>query len=318
MIVETGREAQGLGSDVLGYLEIIGISPSTFGFWAREAAAGALMDPPPRPPTAEELKLLSDIRMEMKDLIHRRHYTYGLGPLWAEYRGKISRERFRDLAREVRREVNRDRRKNMLRYEFTNPDVAHSLDFKGLPKELWSGGRRYMIRILDDCTRCTIRKAVTEHKGAGVGTAYVSEHLKAGPRPYVFKYDLEFDTAQFENLLLLYKVVPLPNPPHAPWTNGKNERANKDVQLWFAEFGQDQTWTTEEMALELDICIGHLDEVEERDILNGKTRRQAYDKMERARVDRDGFYNDAVAFRSALLRRPDNKLTPTAAWRKRS
>ncbi len=102
-----------------------------------------------------------------------------------------------------------------------------------------------MIRILDDCTRCTIRKAVTEHKGAGVGTAYVSEHLKAGPRPYVFKYDLEFDTVQFESLLVLYKVVPLPDPPHAPWTNGKNERANKDAQLWFAEFGEDQTWTTE-------------------------------------------------------------------------
>lgn len=89
MIVETSREIQDLGSDVLGYLGTIGISPSTFGFWAREAARGTLVDAPPRPPTQEEQKLWAEIRMKMKDLGHRRHYTFGLNPLWAQYRGKI-------------------------------------------------------------------------------------------------------------------------------------------------------------------------------------------------------------------------------------
>ena len=182
MIVETGREIQKLGCDLMGYLGVIAVSPSTFGFWAREAAAGTLVPEPPRPPTAEEEKLWLDIRMDMRWLIHRRHYSFGLGPLWTKYRGRINREKFRDLAREVRAEVNRERRRHMLRYEFTHPDVAHSLDFVQLPPGVQHQVRRYMIRILDDCTRCTLRKAVTEHKGAGVGAAYVHGHLKTGPR----------------------------------------------------------------------------------------------------------------------------------------
>lgn len=314
MIVETGREIQTLGGDLVGYLGVVAVSPSTFGFWAQEAAAGRLVAEPPRPPTAEEITLWTEIRVKMVDLAHRRHYTFGLTPLWSEYRGRISREKFRDLAREVRAEVNRDLRRRMLRYEFTHPDVAHSLDFVVLPPGVQRGARRYMIRILDDCTRCTLRKAVTEHKGAGVGAAYVHGHLKDGPVPLVFKYDREFDVPQFENLLLSFKVVPLPSPTRYPQANGKNERANRDVQQWLGLFGDDQFWTTQELRQELDFCFEELDEVEERAILNGRTRRQAYNRMARAPVEREAFFRDAVAMRSELLRRPDNKLTPTAAW----
>lgn len=314
MIVETASEIQDLGCDLIGYLGVVGVSPSTFGSWKSALAEGALVAQPERPPTAAEITLWTEIRMKMKDLAHRRHYTFGLTPLWSEYRGRITREKFRDLANEVRVEVNRNRRSHMLRYEFTHPDVAHSLDFVALPPGVQREVRRYMIRILDDCTRCTLRKAVTEHKGAGVGAAYVHGHLKDGPRPLVFKYDREFDVPQFEGLLLSFKVVPLPSPARYPQANGKNERANRDVQQWLGLFGDEQFWTTEELRQELDFCFEQLDELEERAILNGRTRRQAYNTMARASVDRDAFFRDATAMRSELLRRPDNKLSPTDAW----
>ncbi len=237
MVVETGREIQALGSDLLGYLGTMGVSPSTFGFWAREFAAGRLTDVPPRPPTQEELKLWADVRAKMKDLAHRRHYTFGLTPLWTEFRGRIGREKFREIAREVRAEVNREKRKNLLRYEFTHPDVAHSLDFVQLPPGTQYPGRRYMIRILDDCTRYTIYKAITEHKGMYVGAAAVRKNFETGCVPVVFKFDLEFAHPEFERLLLAHQVVPLPNPPRYPQANGKNERANADVQGWLKAFG---------------------------------------------------------------------------------
>ncbi len=165
MILETGREVQGLGTDLMGYLGVIGVSPSSYGFWAREEAKGRLIEVPPKPPTQEELRLWTEVRERMRDLAHRRHYTFGLTPLWAEFRGRIAREKFREFAREVRAEVKRERRKNLWRYEFLYPDVAHSLDFVQLPPGAQYKGRRYMLRILDDCTRCTLWKAITEHKG---------------------------------------------------------------------------------------------------------------------------------------------------------
>lgn len=315
MIVDTGQEIQALGNDLMGYLGVIGLSPSTFGYWTREAIAGRLVEQPPRPPTAEELKLWAEIREKMKYLAHRRHYTFGLTPLWTEYRGRINRENFREMAREVRAEVNREKRKNLLRYEFTHPDVAHSMDFVELPKGAQYPGRRYMIRMLDDCTRCTLWKAVTPNKGMYVGADAVRKHFEAGRIPLVFKFDLEFAHPEFEKLLLAHQVVPLPNPPNYPQFNGKNERQNSEVQSWLKDFGPDQDWTTKELQMEIQFCFTELDEITERTMFNGATRREAYNRMERAKVDREAFLRDAIEFRRQLLMRPNNRLSPMQAWR---
>lgn len=315
MILETGRELQGLGCDLVGYLGVVGVSTSTFGFWAREETEGRLVEQPPRPPTQEEEKLWAEIRQKMRDLAHRRHYTFGLTPLWTEYKERLTRERFREMAREVRQEVNREKRQNLLRYEFTHPDVAHSLDFVELPRGTQYPGHRYMLRILDDCTRCTIWKAITKQKGMYVGAHGVRKHFEGGSIPLVFKFDLEFAHGEFEKLLLTHQVVPLPNPPAYPPFNGKNERANKDVQSWIQSFGPEQDWTTEELQKELQFCITENDEIAERAMFGGTTRRKAYDSMERAKVDRGAFLGDATEFRRQLLLRPANRLSPMQAWR---
>lgn len=315
MILETGREVQGLGYDLLGYLGVMGISPSTYGFWAREQAGGRLVEVPPRPPTQEEERLWTEIRQKMRELAHRRHYTFGLTPLWAQYKERITREKFREMAREVRTEVKREKRNNLLRYEFLFPDVAHSLDLTQLPRGAQYPGARYMVRILDDCTRRTLWKAISPTKGMYVGAAAVRKHFDVGRVPLVFKFDLEFGHPEFEKLLLAYHVVPLPNPPGYPPFNGKNERANKDVQGWLKSFGPEQDWTTEELQAELQFCFTELDEIVERTEFGGTSRRQAYDKMERAKVDREAFLRDATEFRRKLLMRPDNRLSPMQAWR---
>lgn len=315
MLLETGREIQDLGCDLVGYLGVVGVSPSTYGFWAREQAEGRLVEAPPRPPTQEEEKLWAEISLKMRDLAHRRHYTFGLTPLWTQYKGRLSREKFREMASVVRRDVNREKRKNLLRYEFTNPDVAHSMDFVQLPPGTQYPGRRYMLRILDDCTRCTLWQAITKHKGMYVGAEGVRKHFENGKIPLVFKFDLEFAHAEFEKLLLANQVVPLPNPPSYPQANGKNERANKDVQSYLQAFGTEQDWTTAELQKELQFCITELDELTERALLGGTTRRKAYEAMERATVDRAAFVKDATDFRRHLLMRPENRLSSMQAWR---
>lgn len=315
MILETGREIQGLGCDLMGYLGVVGVSPSSYGFWAREQSGGRLVELPPRPPTQEEEKLWAELREKMRSLAHRRHYSFGLVPLWAEYRERVTREKFRELAREIRAQVNREKRSNLLRYEFLHPDVAHSLDLTQLPRGAQYPGRRYMVRILDDCTRCTLWKAISPSKGMYVGAAAVQKHFEAGHVPLVFKFDLEFAHAEFEKLLIAHQVVPLPSPPDYPPFNGKNERANKDVQTWIRSFGPEQDWTTDELQSELQFCFTELDEITERSEFGGASRRQAYDKLERAKVDRAAFLGDATDFRRTLLMRPDNRLSPMQAWR---
>lgn len=314
MIVETARQIQDAGSDLTQYLRVVGVPPSTFGLWARDHAEGKLVPQPPREMTEEERMFRIDLIARMKALGHRRRMTFGLQRLWAEVKDKIRRAEFREIARQVRIEVNRERRGRLLSYEFTHPDVAHSLDFVTFPREFQSGPRRYMFRILDDCTRFTLFKEVTRQKGAGVGSACMHQHLKTGRVPLVMKYDREFAVPGFEQLLLTFKVVPLPSFPASPQTNGKQERANKDVQQWLNFYGNEAFWTDDEIRQELDFCFHELDEVADRAILNERTRAKEYHGRPRPAVDRDAFFRDAVQFRRDLLARPDNKVTPTTAW----
>jgi hypothetical protein len=315
MIVEVGSEIQGLVGNLTGYLEVLGIPPRTYGSWAELHVTGRLVDPPPPVPTKEEIEFREDLRARMRELAHRRHYTFGLDALWSGARGRMTREAFRQMAREVRAEVNRQRRSNLLRYEFLFPDVAHSIDFQEMPRDYPGGAKRYLVRVLDECTRLTIRKAVTDHKGAGVGYVFVRDHLRAGRSPLVFKFDWEFAMPQFEQLLVGNRIVPLPSPRRYPQHNGKHERSNKDVQGWLGAFAECDFWSYNELETELGFCFEQLDEVEERAMFGGRTRRQAYDRMPRPGVDRDRFFDDAVAFRRRLLGQPNVALHPMDAWR---
>lgn len=316
MIVETGREIQGLGVDLRGYLGVIGVSPSSYGRWMRDQGAGRLMEPPSKEPTAAEQAFRAEVKEKIKDLVHRRHYTFGLNALWAQVRGgSLSREEFREVARIAHQEASEEKRKGWLRYEFTNPDVAHSLDLVQLPRDTALSIRRYMVRILDDCTRCTVWSATTRSKGLYVGMAAVQSHLEKGPAPLVFKFDLEFGHPPMENLLLQHRIAPLPNPPATPRFNGKNERANKDVQGWFQSFGPDQDWSDRELQKELQFCFTELDGLWERQEFGGGTRRQVYASLPRASVDREAFFADAQATRRSLLNSPGNQLSPMQAWR---
>ncbi|MCE9555329.1 MAG: hypothetical protein K8T91_18420 [Planctomycetes bacterium] len=314
MIVETARQVQDAGNDLTEYLSVVGVPPTSFGRWVREAAEGRLVSPPPHQPTQEEIDFRIQLCAEIRALAHRRHVSFGLNQLWSKFRNRITRDEFRKLAVQIRAEVNRERRAGLLRYEFTHPDVAHSIDFVTLSRDVQAGARRYSFRIVDDCTRCTLRKEITRKKGARVGADFIHQHFKAGSLPLVLKYDREFATPEFESLLLSFKVVPLPGPPASPRTNGKHERGNRPIQQSFRFFGNSELWTDEEMGVELDFCFHEVDAIGDDAILNGTTRRKQYNSRERAAVDRILFFEEAVKLRREMLQRPDNKVSPTSAW----
>ena len=65
----------------------------------------------------------------------------------------------------------------------------------------------------------------------------------------------------------------------------------------------------------MGFCFEQLDEVEERAMFGGRTRRQANERMPRAEVDRERFFRDALALRREFLNRPNAALHPMDAWR---
>lgn len=315
MIVEVGREVQQVAGNIMEYLNMIGVAPRSYGEWIRSYVAGTLVAQPPRPPSQETLKKLDELKAELIDLDHRQHCTHGLEPLFQKYKGQVTREVFRRLAMEARAEAKRIFRNKMQRYEFVTRDVCHSMDYTAMPLEFPGSPKRYLIKIMDECSRLNLKHAITEHKGAGVGARFVLDHFKAGNIPLVFKYDREFDVPQFEELLIMYKVVPLPCPGAYPPFNGKTERSNRDLQQWLGTFESDKFWGYDELSKEVDICFTQLDEVYQRTMFGGRTCRQVYQELKPPSVDREQFFREADQFRRSLLARPGKPMHPADAWR---
>lgn len=319
MILERSDEVRQASGTLEGYLGLLKLPSRTFRSWKRRAstAEGAASLPPPKP--APSVPLLSKappgLRLELRALAHRRHRTYGLPGLWRQYRGEITRAEFRLLAAEVRADVKRERRSRLQRYEFLHPDVAHSLDYTEMPRQDPWSSKRYLAKIMDDFARLKLKHALTHRKGAVVAGALVDNHLSTAPKPLVLKFDLEFDTPEFYELLLRHGVIPLPSPAGYPPFNAKTERSYRDVKDWLREFEGEIYWSDDELATELDICFEQIDEVDPRPVLGGLTARGAYDCAPRTQVKREIFFSDAVELFDNLMQRTPKPPRVSDAWR---
>jgi hypothetical protein len=319
MIVETAEEIEKIGGTLKGLCGVLDLPVRTLAEWRKEGLkrAEAPSSSPSQKPSPPDVSLLVVplVRAGLKTLVHRRHRTQGVTQFWARWEGQIPRAQFRVLSREVRDEVKRERRNQVQRYEFLHPDVAHSLDYTELPRSAPGAGKQYLAKIMDDCSRLTLKRAFTLVKGAGYGATFVHEHLVTHRKPLVLKFDLEFDVPQFIDLLLDHGVVPLPSPGGYPPFNGKTERSYRDVKDWLAEFGKNVYWTPEELEVELDLCFTQLDDVDARAVLGGRTARVAYEQTPRAAVDPKVFFKEALELYDRTMRLAKSKLLPRDVWR---
>lgn len=319
MIVHTGLQIRAKGDSLKAYLGVLDLSARTFGSWTKPAAPGAAAPSPlpPKPVPSAPLtpELLSDLQRQVRALVHRRHRTYGLPGLWNQFQGRIRRAAFRDLAADVRADVKRERRRHLQRYEFLYPDVAHSFDYTEMPRAEPGAPKLYLAKMMDDFARLKLKHALTHRKGAGVGGAFVDNHLSTSPKPLVLKFDLEFDTPEFYDLLLRHRVVPLPSPAAYPPFNAKTERSYRDVKDWLREFEGEIYWSCEELEMELALCFKQIDEVDLRPVLGSATARAVYDETPRAVVEREIFFSDALALYDTYMRQTPKAPRVHDAWR---
>lgn len=316
MIIDTSQEVRALEGTLSGYLGVLDLSPRTFGSWTQVRGEPVVVSPiPPKPvPLSAGAEIPPHLHARVRALAHRRHRSYGLPGLWKEFQGEIRRAPFRSMARHVRAQVNYERRLRLQRYEFLHPDVAHSFDYSEMPREAPWAPKRYFAKIQDDYARLSLKRALTNRKGSIFGGQFVQEHLESAPKPLVFKFDLEFDTPDFYAILLRHRVVPLPSPAARPQFNGKTERSYRDVKDWLREFESDVYWSEEELTTELGFCFQQIDEVDEREVLGGRTARAAYETSPRADVDSDIFFSDAVEMYDKVMQ-TSKAPPPSGAWR---
>lgn len=159
---------------------------------------------------------------------HRR--SRGAEALYDAWAGMIPRRVVEQALKDARRENNRRIEETLLRYEFTHPMIAWSIDFisiKGLP------GR--ILRVQDDRSRKIFGLAYRRNWPDVEVTRFLAAQFLRLGTPYFLKHDWgsEFRSGCFQALLRGHGVLPLPNPPGAPWTNGKMERLNRELQKWF-------------------------------------------------------------------------------------
>lgn len=210
--------------ELLGDLKL---SKATHHRWKNEGKARPNEKSGPKPPSPELLELM---KMEIADLDHVTRRTHGTEAVYNLFEGIIPRRVIHDAIEEERRRTNRVAREGVVRYEFAAPRVAYSADFV----EPAPGGR--ILRAQDECSRLHFPAEYGVEWAESSVARHVSAVFQNHGVPYFFKHDLgtEFRSGLFQSMLRGLKVIPLPNPPHYPQANGKNERANRDVGDWLA------------------------------------------------------------------------------------
>lgn len=275
----------------------LGIGPSTFYRWksGKENTNGR-----PGPEGPDEY-LVEIMKKEAENLFHGARRTAGTESMYDDWRGLIPRRIIAEAIEEGCRHSNLKVQESYIRYEFTEPGVAWSVDFVDVPVL----GRA--LRVQDDRSRFMHGM---EHRRtwSEADTSRVVAHvMQAAPKPLFLKHDWggEFRSGIFQSMLRGAKVIPLPNPPASPWTNGKNERRNRVFQDWLRALKPDEL-TAERVAEELQTCWRHVN-TWPMEALGRRSPEEVEKSSSRTGLDRDAFYREWEAVRRQLQDRSDER-----------
>jgi len=156
------------------------------------------------------------------------------------------------------------------RTKFLARDAMWSFDFVEVP-----GGRK-VLKTLDEMSRYRPGWEICEETAeAVVGHA---EGLVAcmGRAPLVWKYDHgpAFTGEKFQEFLRRHGIIGYPTQRRAPWTNGRTERDNRELNNWLIPVGDEVT----EAELEKEVREGllMLNHIKPRAVLGYRTSADVY------------------------------------------
>jgi transposase InsO family protein len=175
------------------------------------------------------------LRVHLYRLKHGRQRSRGVGRLYQQYQGQISRRDLQALTETVRREFAQQRQAALRRITWHFPGLLWSLDDAELVR--LASHQLHLHQVQDLASRYKFTPWVGERVlGESVAGRLERLFLRHGP-PLVLKRDngSNLNHQAVDEVLARYLVIPLNSPPHYPPYNGGMECAVRELKTLLVE-----------------------------------------------------------------------------------
>jgi transposase InsO family protein len=207
---------------------------SSFRRWQHRLERGqpAIFKPGPQKVAPLELE---ELRVHLCRLQHGRQRSRGVGRLYQQYQGQISRRDLQALTKTVRRELAQQRQAELRHITWQVPGLVWSLDDAELTR--FAHHPLHLHQVQDLASRYKFTPWVGERiLGETVAVRLEQLFLRHGP-PLVLKRDngSNLNHQAVDEVLTRYLVIPLNSPPHYPPYNGGMECAVRELKTPLVE-----------------------------------------------------------------------------------
>ena len=178
---------------------------------------------------------LEELRVHLCRLKHGRQRSRGVGRLYRQYRGQISRRDLQALTETVRREFTQQRQAALRRITWHVPGLVWSLDDAQLVR--LASHKLHLHQVQDLASRYKFTPWVGDWVlGESVAGRLEQLFLRHGP-PLVLKRDngSNLNDQAVDEVLARHLVIPLSSPPHYPPYNGGMECAVRKLKTPLVE-----------------------------------------------------------------------------------
>jgi len=207
---------------------------SSFRRWKHRIEGGEPAIFKPGPQKVAPLKL-EELHLHLYRLKHGHQRSPGVGRLYRQYQGQISRRDLQVLTETVRRELAQQRQAELRRITWHVPGLVWSLDDTQLVR--LASHKLHLHQVQDLASRYKFTPWVGDRAwGETVAGRLEQLFLRHGP-PLVLKRDngSNLNHQAVDEVLSRYLVIPLNSPPHYPPYNGGMECALRELKTPLVE-----------------------------------------------------------------------------------
>jgi hypothetical protein len=214
--------------------ESLGLPYASFRRWKHRIDRGqpALFKPGPKRMAALNVE---ELHVHLCRLEHGRQRSRGVGRVYRQCRGQISRRDLQALTETVRCEFTQQRQAELRRITWHVPGLVWSLDDTQLVR--LSSHKLHLHQVQDLASRYKFTPWVGERVwGETVAVRLERLFLQHGP-PLVLKRDngSNLNHQAVDEVLTRHLVIPLNSPPHYPPYNGGMEYAVRELKTPLVE-----------------------------------------------------------------------------------
>ncbi len=207
---------------------------SSFRRWKHRLERGQPAIFKPGPKKVAPLNL-EELHIHLCRLKHGRQRSPGVGRLYRQYQGQISRRDLQALTETVRREFTQQRQAELRRITWHVPGLVWSLDDAELVR--LASHQLHLHQVQDLASRYKFTPWVGDRAwGETVAARLEQLFLRHGP-PLVLKRDngSNLNHQAVDEVLARHLVIPLNSPPHYPPYNGGMECAVRELKTPLVE-----------------------------------------------------------------------------------